>query len=165
MFSDNGKLKICDFGVADVFVTNENNKENPRLCRGLCGSEPYIAPEQYQCAQYRGTSADIWSCGIIYFTMKYRSLPWRKPVKSDQHFLAFWNYRHGSGEWTVIEQERMGDAHVIINEILKIDPSARADITRIKEDEWFSKIKVCTRDGAVLNHGHTKKAYSGERKH
>jgi serine/threonine protein kinase len=126
------------------------------LSQLLTSSEPYIAPEQYACEQYKGTSADIWSCGIIYFTMKYRSLPWRKPVKSDLHYLAFWNYRElNVGEWTLMEAERLGRASKIINEILNIDPALRADISQIKCDEWFSKIRICTEAGTDLNHGHT----------
>ncbi|KAJ2812639.1 hypothetical protein GGI24_006644, partial [Coemansia furcata] len=49
-------VKITDFGVADVFrVAWENNIHKSR---GLCGSEPYIAPEMFAGKSYDGRKTD-----------------------------------------------------------------------------------------------------------
>jgi len=39
-------LKITDFGVSDVFRMCW--EKTTHLSKGLCGSEPYIAPEQFE---------------------------------------------------------------------------------------------------------------------
>lgn len=41
-----GRVKITDFGVSDVFRMCWEKKTH--LSKGLCGSEPYIAPEQFE---------------------------------------------------------------------------------------------------------------------
>lgn len=42
----NDVLKITDFGVSDVFRMCW--EKTTHLSKGLCGSEPYIAPEQFE---------------------------------------------------------------------------------------------------------------------
>ena len=39
-------VQITDFGVSDVFRMCWEKKTH--LSKGLCGSEPYIAPEQFE---------------------------------------------------------------------------------------------------------------------
>lgn len=41
-----GHVKITDFGVSDVFRMCW--EKTTHLSKGLCGSEPYIAPEQFE---------------------------------------------------------------------------------------------------------------------
>jgi protein-serine/threonine kinase len=41
-----GHVKITDFGVSDVFRMGW--EKTIHLSKGLCGSEPYIAPEQFE---------------------------------------------------------------------------------------------------------------------
>lgn len=47
-----GYVKITDFGVSDVFRMCW--EKGTHLSKGLCGSEPYIAPEQFE---QKGASA------------------------------------------------------------------------------------------------------------
>jgi len=42
-----GHIKITDFGVSDVFRMCW--EKSTHYSKGLCGSEPYIAPEQFEC--------------------------------------------------------------------------------------------------------------------
>jgi protein-serine/threonine kinase len=41
-----GRVKITDFGVSDVFRMCW--EKSTHYSKGLCGSEPYIAPEQFE---------------------------------------------------------------------------------------------------------------------
>lgn len=64
-------IKITDFGVSDVFRMCW--EKTCHLSRGLCGSEPYIAPEQFEPkAQYDARLVDVWACAIVYYCMQVR---------------------------------------------------------------------------------------------
>ena len=74
LFDDEGQLKISDFGASDVFKNAFEDK--PHLSRGLCGSMPYIAPEEFDGSDYDAREVDIWATGVIYYAMTYCGLPW-----------------------------------------------------------------------------------------
>jgi serine/threonine protein kinase len=61
-----GKLKLIDFGLA---------RPMGRLCRGLWGSVEYAAPEMRRDEPYDPLLAEMWTCGVVLFTMIYRQLP------------------------------------------------------------------------------------------
>jgi protein-serine/threonine kinase len=62
----------------------------PHLTRGICGSEPYIAPEEFKDEMFDSRSVDIWACGIIYMSMMTSSLLWRVAIeKEDSNYKAF----------------------------------------------------------------------------
>ncbi|KAJ3222383.1 serine/threonine-protein kinase HAL4/sat4, partial [Clydaea vesicula] len=150
LFDENGCLKLADFGVSDVFQTIFETK--PRLSKGLCGSEPYIAPEQFKCPEYNGRLVDVWSCGIIYFAMVHKSLPWRKPVLQDAHYALFLQNRRRKGTWELID--RMDDSinKNLIMKILEPDFKKRIMIEEILKDEWFVNVKTCLND--FVEHQH-----------
>jgi protein-serine/threonine kinase len=55
-------LKITDFGVSTVFKTAFEKQAH--LIHGVCGSGPYIAPEEWKTEnEYQPTKVDIWACG------------------------------------------------------------------------------------------------------
>ncbi|EDO37143.1 predicted protein [Nematostella vectensis] len=61
-------VKLTDFGFS---------KLNPRkeLCKTFCGSAAYAAIEILQGTEYDGEKADIWSLGIILYTMVTGRMP------------------------------------------------------------------------------------------
>lgn len=113
LFDVHGCLKIADFGVSHVFLPP--HQKTPTLAKGLCGSEPYIgiflyifffkyfiAPEIFVSQFYQGNVSDIWSCGVIYFALNFRALPWRKPIIVDQHYSIFFECYTAGKEWCPI---------------------------------------------------------------
>ena len=59
-------IKIIDFGVSAVFRSVYDRKKH--LIDGLCGSQPYISPEEYENhSHYDGEKVDIWACGKYFF--------------------------------------------------------------------------------------------------
>lgn len=70
-----GNLKITDFGNAECFRWGEETEIH--MTAGICGSAPYIAPEEYSGAEYDPRAVDVWACGIIYMAMHTGRHLWR----------------------------------------------------------------------------------------
>jgi len=68
LLDHNKDIKIVDFGLSIIFNKSE-------LLSTPCGSPCYAAPEMIQGLKYRGSNVDIWSCGIILYTMIVGYLP------------------------------------------------------------------------------------------
>ncbi|KAJ2816905.1 serine/threonine protein kinase, partial [Coemansia erecta] len=46
------------------------------MSTGLCGSDPYIAPELFTHPSYSAPRSDVWALGVIYFAMRHLQFPW-----------------------------------------------------------------------------------------
>ncbi|KAF9986305.1 serine/threonine-protein kinase HAL4/sat4 [Mortierella antarctica] len=60
-------LKLTDFGIANVFKSVGD--PSPLPCKGIIGSEPYIAPEEFYLDEYDPRAVDVWACGIIFYVI------------------------------------------------------------------------------------------------
>jgi 5'-AMP-activated protein kinase catalytic alpha subunit len=58
----NNLVKIGDFGLS-------NEMKDGKLLKTACGSFNYAAPEIVSERKYEGTSVDIWSSGVILYTL------------------------------------------------------------------------------------------------
>ncbi|KAJ2544243.1 serine/threonine protein kinase, partial [Coemansia sp. RSA 1933] len=57
---------------------------------GICGSDPYMAPELFDNSYYMAPKADIWALGIIYFAMQNQQFPWAVAQASrDAHYRGY----------------------------------------------------------------------------
>ena len=62
---------LADFGFAE-YVGPQN-----RRLRLLCGSPHYSAPEIFAQQEYSGTAADMWSLGVLLYTMLAGHFPFQ----------------------------------------------------------------------------------------
>jgi len=88
LLNEEGQLKITDFGVSDI-VFHEGEDDLPKKCSGLCGSEPYMAPEVHTSKQYHGFPLDVWGCGIVYISLTFPGLLWHKATVGDRRYEAY----------------------------------------------------------------------------
>ena len=68
-------VKICDFGFSCRMTGKENaengeSKQNYELLKTWCGSPPYAAPELFEGQPYIGSRIDIWSLGVLLYSIK-----------------------------------------------------------------------------------------------
>ncbi|KAI8340886.1 kinase-like domain-containing protein [Chlamydoabsidia padenii] len=155
-----GILKIIDFGCATVFRSpfaltdgsdNKTNKLPVTFSKGIFGSDPYIAPEQYTQPSYDPCMADIWSCAIIFICMTIRRFPWRLPRHSDPSFLAFSTQPQQPFRLLKLLPR---ESRSVIASMLDIQPKRRATLKQIIDDTWVKSIDVCGIKEPGANHVH-----------
>ncbi|RKO92481.1 kinase-like domain-containing protein, partial [Blyttiomyces helicus] len=120
LFDSEGHLKIADFGVSEVFRTAF--EKGTHLSKGVYGSEPFIAPEEFEGREYDAREVDVWATGVIYHAMKYTSVPWRHAASDDRYYRFF--IAHRQGKFDPIDS-LPPPCRDVMNHILEPDPKVR----------------------------------------
>jgi len=84
LLTTHGGLKITDFGNGECFRMAWEKEAH--MTAGLCGSAPYIAPEEYQGGEFDPRAVDVWACGVIYMAMRTGRHLWRVARKDEDEF-------------------------------------------------------------------------------
>ncbi|KAI8146521.1 kinase-like domain-containing protein [Fennellomyces sp. T-0311] len=145
-----GMLKIIDFGCSSVFKYPFEN--NIVMSRGILGSDPYIAPEQYTQTTYDPRQSDVWSCAIIFVCMTIRSFPWRVARPCDRSFRAFAT-NHNQQQFRLLKLLPR-EARPIMAGLLDLDPHRRPTLKQVLNDAWVRSIDCCTIDEPGSQHVH-----------
>ncbi|OIR57281.1 MAG: PLK protein kinase [Amphiamblys sp. WSBS2006] len=78
LFGSDGKVKLCDFGLASVLRYKGDKRQ------GICGTPNYIAPEILgENTGGYGIEADLWSLGVLLFTFLAGAPPFQQPEIKD----------------------------------------------------------------------------------
>ncbi|CAG8641184.1 283_t:CDS:2, partial [Acaulospora morrowiae] len=159
LLSEKGHLKITDFGVSDVFKTCWEGVVH--MSKGLCGSEPYIAPEQFETKEYDARLVDVWACGIVYYCMIYQGIPFRMATPNDPNYANYLETRN-IGLYESFEKLPRG-CRDLMYKILEPNPQKRYTIEQIKNDSWFQTIECCTEtENLPHKHNHVPPEYLKE---
>ncbi|KAF9124492.1 serine/threonine-protein kinase HAL4/sat4 [Mortierella sp. GBA39] len=89
LLTADGCLKIADFGSSEVFRMPWERKV--RSSAAICGSGPFIAPEEFTKKTFDGRKVDMWACGVIYMCMRLGRYNWTEASKDDSNWTAFSN--------------------------------------------------------------------------
>ena len=139
LFSSKKKdtIKIIDFGLSNLYLTGVNS-ENPTLAIGAdfletpCGSPGYTPPEMILGCKYDGLLTDIWSSGIILYSMLCGFLPFDDPSEEKLYSKII------KGEFFFPSHIDISDeAKILIGKILVVNPRLRANIKDIRRNPWF----------------------------
>lgn len=121
-------IKICDFGCSK-FINEKNYKPGYILHMTHLGTIAYAAPEILQKKFYDGKFSDIWSCGVILYTMLCGYLPFNYNKDVINNII--------NGKYRNEKIHLSDDAEDLISKILVIDPKKRYYINDIINHRWI----------------------------
>ncbi|XP_026208724.1 serine/threonine-protein kinase MARK2 isoform X13 [Anabas testudineus] len=117
-------IKIADFGFSNEFTLG--NKLDT-----FCGSPPYAAPELFQGKKYDGPEVDVWSLGVILYTLVSGSLPFDgQNLKELRERVLRGKYR--------IPFYMSTDCENLLKKFLILNPSKRGSLDQIMRDRWMN---------------------------
>lgn len=136
-----GHIKITDFGVSDVFRMCW--EKSTHYSKGLCGSEPYIAPEQFEHKEYDARLVDVWAAAVVFYCMQFQELPWRVAKLSDPTFKEFVHSYHTVAAPAPLSNLSPRECRPLLKKMLCPDPKGRWTMDDIIKDPWFQSIQIC----------------------
>lgn len=102
LLTERGTIKITDFGNAECFRTAW--ERDAHMSAGVCGSTPYIAPEEYVDNEFDPRAVDVWACGVIYVAMRTGQYMWRLArISEDGSFDRYVKDRNTEAGYEPIE--------------------------------------------------------------
>ncbi|KAH3665439.1 hypothetical protein OGAPHI_003623 [Ogataea philodendri] len=136
-----GTLKITDFGNAECFKMAW--EDEIQYSRGICGSSPYIAPEEYTQKEFDPRPIDVWACGVIYMAMRTGRQLWKLANIEDEFFTTYLQKRKDAKGYEPIEGLKRARCRNVIYSILDPVPQRRITCAQILNSEWVREIKIC----------------------
>ncbi|KAL9112724.1 MAG: hypothetical protein Q9227_003027 [Pyrenula ochraceoflavens] len=174
LLSDEGYVKITDFGVSEVFSGEHpgikasggecgRNMNGLRKSKpGICGSLPYIAPEVLEKnGDYDPRALDVWSCAIVFLVMYWTGQPWSSASRSDPHYKKFidgWDAFLAEKPDGLVDDDHQPKCGPVIVKLphtgmkrlmlkmLHPDPEKRISIQGALSDRWLRSIECCCQD-------------------
>ncbi|XP_044293106.1 ribosomal protein S6 kinase alpha-5 isoform X2 [Varanus komodoensis] len=132
--SDNSEIKIIDFGFARLKPPDNQPLKTP------CFTLHYAAPELLNHNGY-DESCDLWSLGVILFTMLSGQVPFQtqnKNITCTNALEIMKKIKRGEfsfegDAWKNVSQE----AKDLIQGLLTVDPNKRIKMTSLRYNEWL----------------------------
>jgi hypothetical protein len=129
-------VKICDFGVSRIISKSQIIKEQ-------CGTPAYLAPEIIINKGYSSFYSDMWSLGIVLYTMICGAVPYRG--SSLQELLD--SEINKEIEYPSFLSPSAKD---LIQKLLQFEPTKRVSFPEIFKHPWFTgEINPTTDDNMV----------------
>ncbi|VDM18046.1 unnamed protein product [Hydatigera taeniaeformis] len=115
-------IKLADFGFSNTFRADKKLDT-------FCGSPPYAAPELFLGKKYIGPEVDVWSLGVILYTIVAGYLPF------DAQNLRDLRERVLRGKYR-IPFFMSTDCEMLLKRMLVLNPEKRYSLLSVMEDKW-----------------------------
>ena len=138
LLTNKKRIKISDFGLSTKTSSYYQFLTTP------CGTPSYAPPEMLRGDEYSGIYSDIWSCGIILYTMLVGNLPC---AESKEYLIYECIIKHNY-EYPSYLSDAVKD---LLEKILKVNPQERIGFEQIKKHPWFNIINPRLRPGIILD--------------
>jgi len=117
-------LKLIDLGLSAEF-------EEDHKLTSFCGSAIYCSPEMLKRLPH-GTPNDVWSLGVVLFSLVTALIPWNAATESEQIALAI------RGEYSFPPHMLPSlSCQELLERIFVIDPKKRITINEILAHPWM----------------------------
>ena len=120
---DKRNIKVIDFGLSNYCI-------GKTLLHSSCGSPCYASPEMLSGEPYEGITTDLWSSGIVLYSMLVGSLPF------DEQELQKLYEQIKIGKFFLPSTLSL-EAIDFLKRILVVDPKKRIRLKEIKNHKWF----------------------------
>ena len=121
-------IKICDFGVSKIIKKGD-------IMLDQCGTPAYIAPEILKNQGYEGFGVDIWSAGVVLYTMLSGKVPFKGGDLKELHKIII------NGDFKSIKNIS-NEANHLLKCILEVDPKKRIKIEDILNHPWMIDVDL-----------------------
>ena len=125
LLDEKKNIKLGDFGFCSVMRDGE-------FLTTACGSANYASPEVISSQKYSGAEADIWSLGVLLFTLLAGALPF------DEASMPALMAKVKAAKYT-IPYHFSTQATDLIQKMIVVNPLCRISIANIFHHPWISE--------------------------
>ena len=127
MITEFPNVKIADFGLSNLIGDG--------MLSTVCGTIAFQAPEVFH-GNYNGCAADVWSAGVLLYTMVVGKIPWTSgnQIQMEQEFLR--------GAPAV--EHVSGTCNDLIKAMINPDPKKRVTAADVLRHPWFMGPRTTT---------------------
>jgi serine/threonine protein kinase len=147
LFDENFVIKLCDFGFSTKIPKDKNGKT--LFLTAKLGTRHYAAPEILAGKKYDGKKVDIFSLGVILFTLRLNKFGFataeipKNTFNQEKQLYEYIKEKNDKVYW-----EKIGNIEGLSEEfktlylkMVAYNPKERPTIEEIYNDEWMKEIR------------------------
>ena len=147
LFDENFVIKLCDFGFSTKIPKDKNGKT--LFLTAKLGTRHYAAPEILAGKKYDGKKVDIFSLGVILFTLRLKKFGFitaeipKNTFNQEKLLYKYIKEKNDKVYW-----EKIGNIEGLSEEfktlylkMVAYNPKERPTIEEIYNDEWMKEIR------------------------
>ncbi|KAJ3395989.1 hypothetical protein HDU80_010131, partial [Chytriomyces hyalinus] len=122
-------VKMIDFGSAANIP-----KAQPQYFTQFCGTIPYASPEILRKESYRGPEVEVWSLGVLLYTMIFGKNPFCNGKERAEGIVVMPRGFHLDSD-----RDYSGGCRNLIRGMLEFDPKSRSTIDEVLSHPWLKR--------------------------